>query len=196
MALTRPFAYNTGGTITDMNQVGDLAVGPTYNNEWRYDLQYGGATWYMGADEELGYIIGRNNVGKYRPRFKRSDFTEQGYLDMVNDLSDDVGGPGPFTDTLTAKNWVNTEEFWQTYTGGTGPSPTPSTSLTPTPTPTIAVTPTITPSATCTRPGGMTVVTLTYADSFHGNFTGSLSIISTLSSSKKSIISLLFFIYI
>jgi len=120
MATARPFAYNTGTTIPDMSQSGDLAIAPLTGSTHRLDLQYGEVTWYMGCDEELGYVIARPNSPLYRPRFLRCAFTEQAYLDLVNYISEKESGPGPFDNTLAAKNWINSAGFWQTYTGGTG----------------------------------------------------------------------------
>lgn len=145
MVKVRPFAFNTGDTIPDMVQSGDLSIGPFTGSTHRYDLHYGDVTWYMGCDETLGYVVGLPHTSKNRPKFKRSPFTEQGYLQMVNRLSTAVGGAGPFTDTLAAKNWVNSEGFWQTYTGGTGPSPTPTPSASMVPSPTPTPTPSVTP---------------------------------------------------
>jgi len=146
MATFRLFAWNTGNTIPDEDQIGDLAITTLSPRSRRYDNNYGGVKWFGGPDEDLGYCIGLPNPPKYRPRFKRSSFTEQAYLDMVNDLSYDEGGP-VLWGTLEAKNWVDAQEYWQTYTGGTAasPSPTPSNNTTPTPTPTL--TPSPTPSA-------------------------------------------------
>lgn len=149
MAKFRLFAWNTGNTIPDEDQIGDLAITTLSPRSRRYDDNYGGVKWFGGPDEDLGYCIGLPNPPKYRPRFKRSDFTEQGYLQMVNWLSEDMGGPY-FWGTLEAKNWVDAQEYWQTYTGGTAASPTPSPSNNVTPTPTPTVTPSVTQTPTPT----------------------------------------------
>jgi len=54
MSATNPFAYNTGSTIGGTTQVGSLAVGTTDQN---YSGNLGGVPWWMGPDEELGYVI-------------------------------------------------------------------------------------------------------------------------------------------
>ena len=135
MATARPFAFNTGSTVSGTTQIGDLGVGV---DAIRYDLHPGDITWYMGADEELGYIIARPNPSFYRPKFLRSAFTEQGFLDSCNYVSRKESGP-VFTNTLDAKNWLAAQGYWTTYTGGTGPTPTPSATPSPTPTPSAAV---------------------------------------------------------
>ena len=50
MSVSRPFAYNTGSTISGTIQVGDLAVGTPSSG-------FTGMDWWNGADEELGYVI-------------------------------------------------------------------------------------------------------------------------------------------
>ena len=54
MATTRAFAYNSGSTISGTSQVGNLAIGDSSRD---YSGNYGGVTWWMGPDEELGYVI-------------------------------------------------------------------------------------------------------------------------------------------
>jgi len=117
MATARPFAFNTGSTVSGTTQIGDLGVGV---DAIRYDLHPGDITWYMGADEELGYIVARPNPSFYRPKFLRAAFTEQGFLDMCNYASREQSGP-VFTNTLDAKNWIASEGYWTTYPGGTAP---------------------------------------------------------------------------
>jgi hypothetical protein len=52
MATSRPFAYNTGSTISGTEQVGDIAIGTP-------DVGFvsSGVQWWNGPDEELGYVI-------------------------------------------------------------------------------------------------------------------------------------------
>ena len=54
MSTTRPFAYNTGTTIGGTSQVGDIAVGTTNQ---AYSTNIGGIPWWMGPDEDTGYVI-------------------------------------------------------------------------------------------------------------------------------------------
>jgi hypothetical protein len=54
MATTTPLAYNTGSPIGGTSQVGDLAVGTSPQD---YSTSPGGVPWWMGPDEELGYVI-------------------------------------------------------------------------------------------------------------------------------------------
>jgi len=54
MATTRPFAYNTGSTINGTTQVGNISIGVSDQD---YSQDPGGVKWWMGPDEELGYVI-------------------------------------------------------------------------------------------------------------------------------------------
>lgn len=51
---TTPFAYNTGSSIAGTSQVGDIAIGITDQD---YSLNPGGVSWWMGPDEDTGYVI-------------------------------------------------------------------------------------------------------------------------------------------
>jgi hypothetical protein len=64
MATTTPLAYNTGSTISGTIQVGNLAVGTTVQD---YSSNLGGVTWWMGPDEELGYVIAKPISGNTQP---------------------------------------------------------------------------------------------------------------------------------
>ena len=51
MSFARPFAYNTGSTISGTEQLGDLAIGV---DDLDYTGGVGGVTWWNGPDEDLG----------------------------------------------------------------------------------------------------------------------------------------------
>ena len=55
MATSTPLAYNTGPTIGGTTQIGSLAVGTTNQD---YSKSPGGVPWWMGPDQDLGYVIG------------------------------------------------------------------------------------------------------------------------------------------
>jgi hypothetical protein len=62
MSFARPFAFNTGSTISGTIQVGNLAVGyPTSG----FDAT--GLQWWNGPDEELGYVIAQPVSGDTQP---------------------------------------------------------------------------------------------------------------------------------
>ena len=64
MATTTPIAYNPGGPISGTTQIGDLAIGYT---EQDYSSRPGGVTWWMGPDQDLGYVIGIPVSGNTQP---------------------------------------------------------------------------------------------------------------------------------
>jgi len=164
MATSRPFAYNTGSTISGTVQVGDLAVGtPTVG----FDAT--GLVWWMGPDEELGYVIADSvpnnsqptpisgvtaSVGFWRSRvLDESSFIE---------ISNYVTGQS-FTGGTQASNYLTTNGYWNSWIIPT-PTPTPTPTITPTPTVTITPTPTITPTITPTP--SIPAPTITYVTAF------------------------------
>ena len=65
MANTTPLAYNPSlSPIAGTTQVGTLAVGTTQQD---YSGNIGGITWWMGSDEDLGYVIAHPMSGNTQP---------------------------------------------------------------------------------------------------------------------------------
>lgn len=132
MSISRPFAYNTGTTISGTEQIGDLAIGvPTAG----FDAT--GIRWYNGPDEDLGYVIAYPQSGGTQPlpvsgtgyvQFWRTKvFSDQAFIDLCNS----VIKTQTFTDTSTAKTYLNNNGYWTSFVNI---SPTPTSTLTPTPT--------------------------------------------------------------
>jgi hypothetical protein len=195
MATTRPFAYNTGSTISGTEQIGDLAIGV---DDIDYDGGVGGVTWWMGPDEDLGYIICRPNVTGNQPNpvgipayvgFLRSKLkTEESFVDLVNG----VYGQS-FTTGDECKIYLNNNGYWTSWVELT-PTPTPTPTITPTntptvtPTPTPTITPTNTPTPTPTITPSSTPNTpvtsnlrLYYDPSNSSSYSGSGTVINDLS---------------
>ena len=111
MATTRPFSYNTGSTIDGTIQIGNLAIGVT---EQDYSSNPGGVKWWMGPDEELGYVIANEvptgdhptpvEVDSFINFWRSTELTDQSFLNLVNVLPI-TEGLEPFTDANEAKNW-------------------------------------------------------------------------------------------
>lgn len=154
MATSRPFAYNPSRTpISGTEQVGDLAIAV---EQQYYSEGLGGVRWWMGPDEDPGYIICYPFSAGTKPSpdgniaylgFKRSQFkTEESFVAMANAFAD---GQATFSNGLDAYLWLNLNGNWTSYIPVT-PTPTPSTGplVSPTSTPTSTPTPTITPSIT------------------------------------------------
>lgn len=122
MATTRPFAYNTGPTISGTIQVGDIAVGV---DAFDYSEQPGGVRWWNGPDEDLGYVITHPTPSGTQPNqlgipafvgFWRSDVkTEESFIQLAEWVSAYDNNPQTFTGGTEAKDWLNTNGFWTSY---------------------------------------------------------------------------------
>jgi len=126
MATTRPFAYNTGSTISGTIQVGTIAVGV---DAFDYSEQPGGVQWWNGPDEDLGYVITHPTPAGNQPNplsipaflgFWRSDFkTEESFIQLAEWVSAEYNDPQSFIDGDVAKTWLNDNGFWTSYTPST-----------------------------------------------------------------------------
>lgn len=153
MSTSRPFAYNTGSTISGTIQLGDLAIGV---DPLDYSGGVGGVRWWEGPDEDLGYIICRPNLSGNQPnpdnnpayiRFLRSKLkTEQSFVELVNSVFDQT-----FTLGNQCKSYLDSNGYWNSWINIT-PTPTPTNTITPSITLSLSptVTPTITPTKTLT----------------------------------------------
>jgi hypothetical protein len=114
MATTRPFAYNTGSTISGTTQIGSLAVGTPSSGFT------GNPKWWNGPDEDLGYVICRPNTNGNQPnpdrlpayiRFSRSKLkTDQSFIDLVNSVFKQK-----FTTTSQCTSYLTTNGYWTSY---------------------------------------------------------------------------------
>jgi hypothetical protein len=164
MALSRPFAYNTGASISGTTQFGDLIVGDV---DVDYSSDYGGVKWWGGPDEDLRWIIGNARpsgqpippgvVGTARVGFWGSKpigiKTDETFLSLADYVGSKNGQP-PFANADAANNWLNSNGYYSNYVI---PSPTPTSTLGLTPTPTPSVTSTLTPTITETPTNTPTV---------------------------------------
>ena len=114
MATSRPFAYNTGSTISGTTQIGSLAVGtPTSGFT-------GNPKWWNGPDEDLGYVICRPNTSGNQPnpdnvpayiRFSRSKLkTDQSFINLVNSVFNQT-----FTGTTQCSSYLTTTGYWTSW---------------------------------------------------------------------------------
>ena len=117
MSTARPFAYNTGSTISGTIQLGDLAIGV---DPLDYTGGVGGVRWWNGPDEDLGYIICRPNLNGNQPnpdndpayiRFLRSKFkTEESFVSLTNVVFNQS-----FTTGTQCKTYLNNNGYWTSY---------------------------------------------------------------------------------
>jgi len=124
MATTTPLAYNTGSTIPGTTQIGDLAVGTTDQD---YSTNPGGVTWWMGPDEDLGYVIGVPVSGNTQPTqipgvfasvgfFRSDDLTDGSFINIAEYVANEYNTPQTFSSATDASNWLTTNGFWNSYT--------------------------------------------------------------------------------
>lgn len=124
MPTTRPFAYNLGSAIPGTLQVGDLAIGV---DSLDYSSNPGGVQWWMGPDEDLGYVIAHPTPAGNQPNqlsipaylgFWRSDFlTEESFIGLAEYVSIQHGDPQNFLTGPAAKIWLNNNGYWTSFEG-------------------------------------------------------------------------------
>ena len=124
MATTKPFAYNIGAPIGGTNQLGDLAI---CYADVEYSANYGGVEWWMGPDEDLGYVIAvpvpddtqptpipgvDAQVGFYGTEMMPNPLDESTFILLVNQTFGQN-----FSTGNQAKSWLNNEGYWTSYPG-------------------------------------------------------------------------------
>ena len=123
MAVSRAFAYNTGGLISGLTQTGNLAISGTSFSGLTSSL-----TWYNGPDETLGYVIAYESPGQSKPgggtanvQFWRSATqSDASFLSISNYISSRYSTPQNFTNPSTAKTWLNTNGYWTSWISSGG----------------------------------------------------------------------------
>lgn len=122
MPTARPFAYNTGSTISGTDQIGDLAIGISSLN---YSAGEGGVRWWNGPDEDLGYVIAHPTPSGTQPNqlfipayvgFWRSELkTVESFLQLAEYVARINNDPQTFTGTTEANTWLNNNGYWSSY---------------------------------------------------------------------------------
>ena len=115
MATSRPFAYNTGALIPGTTQYGSLAVGTPSSGFASTGLQ-----WWMGPDEDLGYVIAHPTPTGDQPNplsipaylgFWRSTLkTDASFLSLANLI-----GGQTFANGSAAKTWLESNGYWTSW---------------------------------------------------------------------------------
>jgi hypothetical protein len=118
MATTRLFAYNPGSDIPNTDRVGNIVI--AYSND-RYDLDYGGVKWWMGPNEDLGFVIARSvpsnavttevpglhaSIDFYRSR----GFDENSFVFFANQATKEH-----FTSGNDASEYLTNNGFWNNW---------------------------------------------------------------------------------
>ena len=150
MPIARPFAYNTGSTITGTIQVGDLAVGEP--SSFIPNIPF-----WNGPDEEVGFVIAVALSGNTQPTpesgitasvefYRTQGFTNDEFRKLGQFVANKYNNSITFSSDTQSSDWLTTNGFWNSYVE----PPTPTPTFTPTPTPTFTPTPTSTPTPTPT----------------------------------------------
>jgi hypothetical protein len=114
---THPVAYNTGSLISGTEQYGNLAIGTASLD---YSSQPGGVTWWMGPDEDLGYVIAKQVLAGNQPNpsnipayvgFSRSTaLTNPSFIAVANSVTGQN-----FVSTTAAYNYLFDNGYWTSY---------------------------------------------------------------------------------
>jgi len=119
MATTTPLAYNPSASpIAGTSQVGTLAIGTSQQD---YSESPGGVTWWMGPDEELGYVIGVPVPGNTQPTpisgvtasvgfYRSTGLTDISFVELTNQTFDQN-----FSSATDASVWLTTNGYWSSY---------------------------------------------------------------------------------
>jgi len=119
MATTTPLAYNPSASpISGTSQVGTLSVGTSPQD---YSISPGGVPWWMGPDEELGYVIGVSVPGNTQPTpisgvtasvgfYRSTGLTDISFVELTNQTFDQN-----FSSATDASIWLTTNGYWNSY---------------------------------------------------------------------------------
>jgi len=119
MAITTPLAYNPSlSPISGTDQVGTLAVGIT---EQDYSTDPGGVKWWMGANEENGYVIAVPVSGNTQPTpisgvtasvgfYRSTGLTDTSFVQLTNNQFNQN-----FSSATDASIWLTNNGYWNSY---------------------------------------------------------------------------------
>ena len=131
MSYTRPFAYFTAGTPTDrvVATYGNVAMGDPYYN---YDDNPNGLKWWMGSDEQAGYMIAEARTSQTQPtpvsgvtagvQFWSTELdgpsalTDSAFVRLANEFQPyrDISGPTIYT-PFSAVTWLAAQPYFTSY---------------------------------------------------------------------------------
>ena len=126
MPTTRPSAYNPqeNPPIAGTYQYIDFAIG--YQTDQQYYGNYGGVKWFMGPDEDLGYVIAQVKPAGNVPTpdglndgtvtFWRSTVkNDSSFLSLANYMARRYAGAGPFGTAPDALAWLQANGYWTSW---------------------------------------------------------------------------------
>ena len=121
--VSAPLAYNTGSPILGTAQIGNLAVGRSYQE---YSLNPGGVPFWMSPDQNNGYIIGVPVSGNTQPTdlsgvtasvgfFQTNTTDDNEFIGLAQEVSILYNNPQTFSAATDASSWLTLNGFWNTY---------------------------------------------------------------------------------
>jgi len=121
MSTSTPFAYNTGTTISGTQQLGFLAIGTGTSID--YSSDYGGVKWWMGPDQDLGYVIAQSLTANTQPTplvtvsaqtsfYRTQGPSQTGLVSLAQQVSRVNGTPQEFTGGTQAVLWLTGNGYW------------------------------------------------------------------------------------
>ena len=127
MATITPIAYNNSGTpIPGTTQLGNLAIGSTNQDYGTFPLGY---RFWATPDEESHYVVAYEVPAGNHPNplsvpcfvgfFKTPVKTEESFIELAEYITIQDNDPQTFTGGTEAKNWLNTNNYWTSYTPST-----------------------------------------------------------------------------
>jgi hypothetical protein len=123
MAITTPLAYNTGAPIGGTTQVGNLAVGDSSQD---YSTNPGGIPWWMGPNEETGYVIAVPVSGNTQPTpisgvtasvgfFRTKTLSDNEFIGLSEFVANKFGNPQTFSSATESSIWLTNNGYWNSY---------------------------------------------------------------------------------
>jgi hypothetical protein len=117
MSTSRPFAYNTGSTISGTIQIGNLAIGIPSSGFPSTGLQ-----WWNGPDEDLGYVIAQSVPEGNQPTpftgitasvgfFRSTILSESSFIEIAQRVSTNQ----TFATGDAATTWLNANGYWSSW---------------------------------------------------------------------------------
>lgn len=118
MATTRAFAYNpTSASIFGIDNFGTLSIGAIPLD---YSGKPGGLTWWMGPDEDTGYVIGIPAPGGNFPTplgnigtvnfFRTNSLNDSEFVALSQSITGQT-----FASAADARNYLITNNYWTSY---------------------------------------------------------------------------------
>jgi hypothetical protein len=123
MPTVRPFAYNTGATISGTIKFGNLSIGAS---SLGYATRPGDVQWWNGPDEDLGYVIAQPVPSGTQPNpigisasvgfWRSGSKSDASFIDIVN-----TAYKQNFVSGASAAAYLSANGYWTSYASSVPP---------------------------------------------------------------------------